>query len=484
MDRTKLFRLLGIPFVLVAAGVPLLLAALALLLAPGDAGHAAQFAAPSVAQWLLAGALLAGLAALLAAGVLARRVRREIGRISTAVGAMVVDPSPGDPARHVPPLAIRELDQLGARINALADDREARLSEALARLNEREAVLTSMVEGVLAVDTRHRILNVNPAAARIFGISSAAALDRDLLEVVRNTDLRNFIGEALNSRETVEGDVVIFDPGERFLRAHGSPLRDAQGKIIGAVIVLDDVSALRRLENVRRDFVANVSHELKTPVTSIKGFVETLQGGALQHPEDAERFLAIIARQADRLNAIIEDLLNLSRIERDAEAGDIALEEGCLKPVLQAAIQVCEVQAQAKAVRVELDCEPGLSAPIAAPLLEQALVNLIDNAVKYSPAAGRVRVEARQTPEETVLRVQDWGVGIEEKHQPRLFERFYRVDKARSRKLGGTGLGLAIVKHIAQAHGGQVTVESAVGRGSTFSLHLPKRAPLSKVAHA
>jgi two-component system phosphate regulon sensor histidine kinase PhoR len=340
----------------------------------------------------------------------------------------------------------------------------------------------SMVEGVLAVDSNHRILNMNPAAARIFGINVTAARDRDLLEVVRNTDLRNFIAEALGSPETVEGDIVIYDPGERFLRAHGSPLRDGQGRIIGAVIVLDDVSALRRLENVRKDFVANVSHELKTPITSIKGFVETLQGGAMKNPAEAERFLEIIARQADRLHAIIEDLLNLSRIERDAEAGDIALENARLKPVLQAAIQVCEVQAVAKEIRLELECDPALMVPISPPLLEQALVNLIDNAVKYSPNGSAVRVGARQTGDETLLEVQDWGAGIEEKHQARLFERFYRVDKARSRKLGGTGLGLAIVKHIAQAHGGQATVQSEVGRGSTFTLHLPKRPPLPKAA--
>jgi two-component system phosphate regulon sensor histidine kinase PhoR len=236
---------------------------------------------------------------------------------------------------------------------------------------------------------------------------------------------------------------------------------------------LNDVTALRRLETVRRDFVANVSHELKTPITSIKGFVETLLDTRERDAQETERFLGIVLRQADRLNAIIEDLLNLSRIERDAEAGDIALEQGALRAVVAAALQSCETQAQTRGIRLVSECDAGLAAWFNGALLEQALVNLIDNAIKYSPAGAEVRVEAAEQDGSVVIRVRDWGSGIEAKHLPRLFERFYRVDKARSRKLGGTGLGLAIVKHIAQAHKGQVFVESAPGAGSTFSLHFP-----------
>jgi two-component system phosphate regulon sensor histidine kinase PhoR len=190
-------------------------------------------------------------------------------------------------------------------------------------------------------------------------------------------------------------------------------------------------------------------------------------------PQEAERFLRIVQRQADRLHAIIEDLLNLSRIERDAEAGDIALEAGAVRAVLIAAVQSCETQARARGIRIEWDCDPGLTAWINAALLEQAVINLIDNAVKYSPDGGAVRVDAALQDAGIVIRVTDEGQGIEAKHLPRLFERFYRVDKARSRKLGGTGLGLAIVKHIAQAHRGIVTVESTPGAGSVFSIQFP-----------
>jgi two-component system phosphate regulon sensor histidine kinase PhoR len=258
-------------------------------------------------------------------------------------------------------------------------------------------------------------------------------------------------------------------------------------------VVLHDVTRLRRLETVRRDFVANVSHELRTPITSIKGFVETLLDGAMNNPADAERFLKILAAQADRLNGIIEDLLILSRVEQDAQKAGIALEPGSIRDVLTAAIDVCHLKAAERNVQVELVCESGFRARINAALLEQAVVNLVDNAVKHSGEgqtvhveaaqvkAGQVegahvepgQVEAGQTDVEVVIRVRDHGCGISPEHLPRLFERFYRADKARSRKLGGTGLGLAIVKHIAQAHGGRATADSTPGVGSVFCLYLP-----------
>jgi two-component system phosphate regulon sensor histidine kinase PhoR len=272
----------------------------------------------------------------------------------------------------------------------------------------------------------------------------------------------------------VEGDIVLRDTeGERFLQAHGTVLRGAQGQEIGALIVLNDVTRLRRLETLRRDFVANVSHELKTPITAIKGFVETLLDGAVDDPENAQRFLQIITRQADRLNAIIDDLLDLSRIEQEAEKGGIPLVRGALRPVLEAAVQACSLNAREKSLAMVLHCSGELAAQINAPLLEQAVVNLLTNAIKYSEPAGRIVVDACQFGDKVMVKVQDWGCGISPEHLPRLFERFYRVDKARSRKQGGTGLGLAIVKHIVQSHGGEVVVHSTPGQGSTFTLMLP-----------
>jgi two-component system phosphate regulon sensor histidine kinase PhoR len=273
----------------------------------------------------------------------------------------------------------------------------------------------------------------------------------------------------------VQDDIVLRGPRDRTIRLRGTALRDVSGDG-GAVIVLDDVTDVQRLEAVRRDFVANVSHELKTPIASIKGFVETLLDGAADDPADNKRFLGIVARQADRLAAIIEDLLALSRIEQSEGAGNLPLERASLADVLAAAVADCGPRGTERSVHLETDCDPDLTADVNAPLLEQAIINLVDNAIKYSEPGHTVWITAAREGDGAdglVIRVRDEGCGIEAEHLPRLFERFYRVDKARSRKLGGTGLGLAIVKHIVQAHGGTVGVESLPGQGTTFTLRLP-----------
>jgi two-component system phosphate regulon sensor histidine kinase PhoR len=294
---------------------------------------------------------------------------------------------------------------------------------------------------------------------------------------VRNPDLRRFALRAIDCREPVEDDLVLHGLRDRTIRLRGTALRDVSGEG-GAVIVLNDVTEMKRLEHIRRDFVANVSHELKTPVASIKGFVETLLDGAALDAADNQRFLEIIARQADRLAAIIEDLLALSRIEQSEEAGNLPLEAVPIASVFAVVAADCGLRVRERAIQIETSCPDDLVAEVNAPLLEQAVINLVDNAIKYTDtgrtiwlsAAAETAAEGR---EELVIRVRDEGCGIEAEHLPRLFERFYRVDKARSRKQGGTGLGLSIVKHIVQAHGGTVAVDSTPGVGSTFTIRLP-----------
>jgi two-component system phosphate regulon sensor histidine kinase PhoR len=281
------------------------------------------------------------------------------------------------------------------------------------------------------------------------------------------------VKNALTSQEPVEKDILLYTDVERIINAHGTLLRDADKHRVGALIVLNDITRLWRLENIRRDFVANVSHEIRTPITAVKGFVETLRDGSVKDPKDSKRFLGIIEKHVDRLEAIIEDLLSLSRIERGTEGEHIMLQGGRIRDVLLTAIQVCEAKAAPKNIRVELSCNEELKANINPALLEQAVVNLIDNAIKFSDNGSSVLVKAIQMNGQIGISIRDQGCGIEKKHLPRLFERFYRVDKARSRQMGGTGLGLAIVKHITQAHGGQVSVESIPGEGSTFSIHIP-----------
>jgi len=411
--------------------------------------------------------------ALFASGI-SLLVSRRITRPLEVMRRAAEDFARGDLNGKVPVADSLEIGGLAEALNVMARQLDDRIRSITEERNEREAVLFSMVEGVFAVDAEERFISMNQAAAELLGIDQEKSQGKSLQELVRNKDLQQFVKKALNSRKVVETDIVLRSAQERNLQARGTVLKDANDNSIGALIVLNDVTRLRRLEMVRRDFVANVSHELKTPITSIKGFVETLLEGAMNRPEDARRFLEIIARQVYRLNAIIEDLLILSRLEQDPESLRLELEEVPLKSVLQSAIQACGNQAGKQHARVDLICDAGLRAKINPHLLEQAVVNLVDNAIKYSGEKKKVEVLGERQADAIVIQVRDWGNGIDKEHLPRLFERFYRVDQARSRELGGTGLGLAIVKHIAQVHQGFVKVESSLGKGSVFSIHLPR----------
>ena len=373
----------------------------------------------------------------------------------------------------------RETAELASAFNRTADLLQRKMGILIQHNNEQKAVLASMAEGVLAVDSQERIISLNRASGRLLDLDQAHVQGRRLQEVVRNADLSRFVSRALTHPEPIQADIVLLGERERVMQAHGSALHNVDGRAIGAVIVLNDVTDFRKLELIRRDFVANVSHELKTPVTSIKGFVETLLDGAKEDPVDSDRFLRIIAKQADRLHAIIEDLLALSKIEQSEDSEDLAVEAVPLKSLLDNALVACQTAAQDRQIDVQLECEAGLKARVNALLLEQAVVNLLDNAIKYSEPDSTVKVTAAHTDGEIQIAVADHGPGIAEEHLSRIFERFYRVDRARSRKLGGTGLGLAIVKHIVQAHRGRVTVKSTVGAGTTFTIHLPKANGLS-----
>jgi two-component system phosphate regulon sensor histidine kinase PhoR len=366
-----------------------------------------------------------------------------------------------------------EIGALADTLNRMAAQLDERIQTVVRQQNEREAMLSSMEEGVLAVDNDGTILSLNEACAVLLGVEQDKLPGRSVYEAIRKVDLLRFVESALAGPSPVEGEIPIRGVQDRWVSAHGTALHDPHRGKIGVLVVLHDITRLRHLEEVRRDFVANVSHELRTPITSIKGFIETLADGALDDKENAVRFLQIVLRQVNRLDAIIGDLLVLSRIERSADGQLIEVAAEPIRPVLQAAIEMCEKNASDKAVKIELICPESLTGQINAALLEQAVVNLLDNAIKYSNAASAVEVSAAGEADAIVICVKDHGCGIEAQHLPRLFERFYRVDKARSRELGGTGLGLAIVRHIALAHRGTISVESTVGVGSVFRLRLP-----------
>ena len=380
----------------------------------------------------------------------------------------------GDLSRDLPVESSDEVGQLAESLNQMASQLDRQIRHLARQRNQLQAVLSSMVEAVIAVDASGRILRANQAVAQVLGIDAAGVVGQRLVEVLPHPQIERLLKQVLFGGPTAEA-IQLDGPPPRQLHAQGSVLRDASETESGVLLVLHDVTQLRRLESLRRDFVANVSHELKTPITAIKGFIETLRDGAIGDPEKAEHFLGIVNRQADRLVAIIDDLLALSRIEQEHHRRQIELTHGRVGPILQAAVQSCEARALARNIHVAVDCPQDLLAWVNAALLEQAVVNLIDNAVKYSDPGATVTVRAAASDTGCELAVIDTGCGIAAEHLPRLFERFYRVDKARSRTLGGTGLGLAIVKHIAQAHGGSIAVESTPGAGSTFTIGLPRR---------
>jgi two-component system phosphate regulon sensor histidine kinase PhoR len=420
--------------------------------------------------WRIAlGGLIAAVLVAAASLAVARRIARPLETIRAGADRF----ARGQLHHRLPISGAEEVRMLAHSMNEMAEQLDQRIQTIISQENERQAVLASMDEGVLAVDQGGTILNLNDAGGKLLGVDPAKVRGRIVHEVVRKSSLLEFVERTLASHAAVEEDFELRGPENRWLRAHGTVLHDAQKRNMGALIVLHDVTRLRHLENVRRDFVANVSHELRTPITSIKGFVETLLHENLADRENSLRFLHIVLKQVNRLDEIIQDLLTLSRVERGTEEQTIELAPEPLAGVLRSAVEMCEKKAAEKQISVEIICPDELTAPVNGPLLEQAVVNLVDNAIKYSEPQATVRVAASEQLGEVTIRVQDEGCGIEAKHLPRLFERFYRVDRARSRELGGTGLGLAIVKHIVAAHKGSVTVESTVGRGSTFTIRLP-----------
>lgn len=372
-----------------------------------------------------------------------------------------------------------EMAGLAGSINSMAEQINKRIRIIMQQRNELEALFSSMGEAVVALDGDKRVIRMNRAAATLYNIDANAVKKKSVHGVIRNSDILDLIDKALSSNEIQEEEVTFFDGTEpKTLHTHAVPLREEGESNMGVLVVMNDLTILNKLENIRQDFVANVSHELKTPITAIKGYVETILDGAIDDRADALRFLAIVSKQANRLDAIVDDLLTLSRIENKADKDEILLTVEPVCPALEAAKQTCSVQAEEKNINIEIECEATLAAPINQPLLEQAMINLLTNAISYSPEGAEIVMRGYSTNSmqgvlQVRLSVADTGPGIGREHLPRLFERFYRCDPGRSRDQGGTGLGLAIVKHIAQSHNGRVEVESKIGSGSTFTITLP-----------
>jgi two-component system phosphate regulon sensor histidine kinase PhoR len=365
--------------------------------------------------------------------------------------------------------AIRDL---ALSLSNMAEQLKNRIDEISREKKERDAIFASMTEGVIALDMEGKIIDLNRAAANMLDLPTDA-VGIDLFGAIRNEDLQAFVKQIIKEKKQLEIELTLFGIQERHIQVRGTALK-SNGNIFGAVVVLSDFTRIRKLENFRRDFIADVSHEIKTPLTVIRGAVETLQEGAINEPESAEKFMDIITRHSDRLNALVHDILSLSSLERKTQNEERDFTPIKIANPVNTAVDLCREKAERKNVKLEFESDCNAKIEGDCQLLEQAVINLIDNALKYSGEKSDVKVSVRDAGDFAEVIVSDNGCGITSEHLPRLFERFYRVDKARSRKLGGTGLGLAIVKHITQLHKGTVNVESKPGKGSSFTIRLPK----------
>jgi len=366
------------------------------------------------------------------------------------------------------------------RCNAAAVEhsaREQRLRDELqllqARQSEQRIIQQSMSTGMIALDDEQRVLSINRAAEQLLGVRESIAMGKPLRESLHEPELNRFINQALGAANQSSAEFQLLGKSGATVHAMGEPLRNGKNEPVGLLVLLNDVTRMKKLEAMRSDFAANVSHELRTPITNIMGYVETLRDVGTDDREQTRKFLDIVHRNTERLAFIVEDLLSLARLERPEARENLARELTPVRQIIEATISQFEAASVEKHIRIEVDAPATLQAMVDAQFIEQALGNLLSNAINYSPANTTVKIRARYVAGEIELAVIDQGPGIAREHLPRLFERFYRVDRARSREMGGTGLGLAIVKHIALVHGGRVEVESELGRGSTFRIILP-----------
>jgi len=416
-------------------------------------------------------AALALLLALVATGLVSVLLSAPLARSLEEMMEAARQYAGGDLATRIRVRRADELGELARIINLSADQLQGRMTE-LARDRARtEAILSAMDDGVLAVDHRGKVVLANPMLIRSLELRDA--IGRHYLEVIRQSEVGTLIEDVLRTGARREAEVEVLQL-RRVFDIAAVPFPDAEGAPHGAVLTFNDATERRRLERMRRDFVVNASHELRTPLTSIRGFVEALEDGAVAEPETAQRFLGKIRTHADRMAALVDDLLDLSRLE----SGDRAPEwkETRTSEVAEGVAASFAGPAARKNIRLR-HVDQGAPTAVTDPeRLRRILENLVDNAVKYTPEGGRVEITTAPGPDGGArLVVEDDGPGIEPEHLPRLFERFYRVDKARSRALGGTGLGLSIAKHLAEGMGASVSVESEPGKGARFTVTLPGR---------
>ncbi len=374
-----------------------------------------------------------------------------------------------------------EIGELGQAINAMADSLQVQMARIHQNESQLASVLDNMINGIIMIDQTGRIGLINRYAEELLGFSARELVGRHYGEAKQQYELSQIIKDGLERREHLREEITFYFPEERLLDLNLVPIIEDKEVFGGILLVLQDVTAIRRLERMRSEFVANVSHELKTPITAVKGFAETLLGGAVNDPETARSFLQIIFDESDRLNRLIGDILELSKIESRRVPLQFSPIE--LSTFINKTIELMGSEALRKNIRISVKVEPDIYIEADEDRLRQIIMNLLANGISYTPEGGQVSIHAepvtskgngeRMDYDHIRIHISDTGIGIPKKDLPRIFERFYRVDKARSRSSGGTGLGLSIVKHLVELHRGSISVDSKVGNGSTFTIELP-----------
>ena len=412
--------------------------------------------------WSLLILLLAGAVSLLISRSFTDRIER-LREFSRRVAEGDFRPLPSDGKGDT-------LEALGSSLNQTAERLDRTIRTLTEERNLSSAILGSMVEGVAVVNGAERLVFANPGFAGILGLDVPPVAGSSLLEIVRQRELIDAVRRVLAGEPRVESEIITGTLRQHFFAATVAAVR--AGETSGAVIVLHDITALRKLERIRRDFVANVSHEFRTPLTAIQGFSETLIAGAINDPNNRDRFLAIILDHSRRLARLTEDLLRLS--EMDAERLELEIRRVSVSQFVESCYETAQRRATEKGLSLSLQL-PALMPDVAGDTrrLQEVLQNLLDNAIQYTLPGGKIILSAESKSDEVIFTVSDTGIGIPQSDQPRIFERFYRVDAARSREAGGTGLGLAIAKHLVEAHGGRIWVESEIGVGSRFYFSIP-----------
>ncbi|QSZ27935.1 HAMP domain-containing protein [Aceticella autotrophica] len=417
--------------------------------------------------------LLSIFSGMLISNILGYRFIKSIVNPINEITDVTKEISKGNYNQKIEIKSIDEIGQLASAINVMT----IRLRETIDELNDRnaklEAILKSIINGVIAFDNYEKILLINDTAKKILNIEDNGIIGKHILDVVRNSKLHDLIENIIINKEYSIKNLEL-NTFNKYLKIYTSPIIHPQTlKKIGFVVVINDVTEVRKLERIRSDFVANVSHELRTPLTSIQGFVETLRNGAIEDSETRNKFLNIIEFETERLTRLINDILSLSEIENVKEG--LITEEVAIDKEINDIFYIIEKSAYNKNIKLikDLNCD-NLKINSNRDRLRQMIINLIDNGIKYTPEGGFVKVTTKKLNNNIIITVEDSGIGIAAENIPRLFERFYRVDKGRSRKLGGTGLGLAIVKHIVESMKGNIAVESEVGKGTKFIIYLPQ----------